>query len=112
MPRESLGRNVHTLELDVTNSTRVARKRPAPSGRKRPAAARKRPAAALSKTQRDRVRARLMPSIASGNFWNRSKTQRDRVRARLMRYAIELDPEESLSSGSPDRSSSEGGGTP
>ena len=39
VPRESLGRNVHTLELVVTNSTRVARDRPsgqrpqAPSGR-------------------------------------------------------------------------------
>ena len=33
VPRESLGRNVHTLELDVTNSTRVARDRPAASGR-------------------------------------------------------------------------------
>ena len=146
VPRESLGRNVHTLELDVTNSTRVAQRpastlwsSPATSDRKRPVAALSKtqrdlarsrcrarasvvedlmPSIAsghfwnLSKAQRDRVRARLMPSIASGNFWNLSKTQRDRVRARPMRLDLELDPEESLSSGSPDRSSSEGGGTP
>ena len=111
VPRESLGRNVHTLELDVTNSTRIARKRPAASGRKRPAAARKRPAAALPKTQRDRE-SDAAACIESGNLWNLSTSQRQMMRARLMRMDLELDPEESLSSGSPDRSSSEEGGTP
>ena len=115
VPRESLGRNVHTLELDVTNSTRVAQRpastlwsSPAASGRKRPAAARKRPAAALPKTQRDRD-SDAAACIASDNFWELSTPQRHQMRARLMRMDPELDPEESLSSGSPDRSSSEGG---
>ena len=60
VPRKSLGRNVHTLELDVTNSTRVARKRPAaaPAGGK---------------------------DVTGREFWAMSKTQRVRVRARLMR---------------------------
>ena len=110
VPRESLGRNVHTLELDVTNSTRVAQRpastlwsSPAASGRKRPAAARKRPAAALPKTQRDRD-SDAAACIASDNFWELSTPQRRRMRARLMRMDPELDPEESLWSGNPDRS--------
>ena len=80
------------------------RKRPAAvvAARKRPAAApaaaaaRKRPAAALSG----------IGACAEG-FWAWSKTQRDQVRARLMRMNPVLDPEESLSSDNPDRSSSE-----
>ena len=118
VPRESLGRNVHTLELDVTNSTRVAQRpastlwsSPAASGRKRPAAARRRPPAALPKTQRDRD-SDAAACIASDDLWELSTPQRRRMRARLMRMDPELDPEDSLSSGSPDRSSSEEGGTP
>lgn len=98
VPRESLGPNVHTLELDVTNSTRFAQ-RPASTLWSSPAASgRNRQAAALSKTQRDLVRARLMPSLTRGRrtpsghfFWSLSKTQRDRVRARIMRRDLELD---------------------
>ena len=65
------------------------------------AAARKRPAAAPAADK----------DLTDKEFWALSNAQRGQVRARLMRMDLELDPEESQSTGSPDRSSWQGGVT-